>query len=124
MIEGFEKYNIAIGTSSVSISVNGVAFSKAAVVRMNKCEYVTFYIDSINKRIAIQKSSENEDGAIRFYRGQKNVSVRWNSKELLKTIFSMMGWKYQKGIVYKADGEYSPNNNAMIFDLKKATKDE
>lgn len=122
MLEGFEKVNLAIGMISVSISANGVSFSKSAVVRMGKCKYVTFYIDFKEKRIAIQKSSEGEEGAIKFYGGQKIVTVRWNNKELLKTISLMMGWQLDKGIVYKADGEYLAENQAIIFDLKKARK--
>ena len=55
MLDGFKQYNMAVGTSSVSITDNGIAFSKAAIVRIGKPEYVIFMIDEEGKRIAIQK---------------------------------------------------------------------
>lgn len=45
MLDGFKQYNMAVGTSSVSITDNGIAFSKAAIVRIGKPEYVIFMID-------------------------------------------------------------------------------
>ena len=45
-----------IGHLYVSITDNGIAFSKAAIVRIGKPEYVIFMIDEEGKRIAIQKA--------------------------------------------------------------------
>lgn len=119
MLEGFKRYDIAIGTSSVSITDNGIAFSKAAIIRIGKPEYVVFLMNENDKKIAIQKAEKNDEGAIQFYTKKKNVSVRWNNKDLLKTITEMMNWKLS-GNIYKAEGEYVSAENAMIFDLKNA----
>lgn len=119
MLEGFKQYNLTIGTASVSITSNGIAFSKSTVVKMEKSPYVKFYIDDNEKRIAIQKAQKDDDGAIGFYNGQKIISVRWNNRELLKTIAKMMGWNLD-GMIYKVDGDYIPEEEAMIFDLKNA----
>lgn len=121
MLEGFKQYNMTIGTASVSVTENGIAFSKTAVVKMDKAQYVRFYIDEDNKKIAIQKAKKEDDGSIAFYNNQKIISVRWNNKELLKTIAKMMGWELP-GTVYKVDGDYIPEEEAMIFDLKRAEK--
>lgn len=121
MLEGFKQYNMTIGTASVSITENGIAFSKTTIVKMDKVPYVKLYIDEGNKRIAIQKASKEDEGAINFYSNQKIVSVRWNNKELLKTIARMMDWGLS-GNVYKVDGDYIAEDEAMIFDLKKAEK--
>lgn len=51
MLEGFELYNMTTGVASISISENGVGFSKAAVMKMNKCEYTKVFIDRENKRL-------------------------------------------------------------------------
>ena len=56
MLDGFKQNNMAVGSSSVSITDNGIAFSKAAIVRIGKPEYVIFMIDEEGKRIAIQKA--------------------------------------------------------------------
>ena len=121
MLEGFKRYDIAIGTPSVSITDNGMSFSKATIVRLGKPEYVIFLVDEKDKRIAIQKADRDDEGATQFYTEKKIVSVRWNNKELLKMISSLMGWELS-GNVYKADGEYIPTEEAMIFDLKEAKR--
>lgn len=121
MLEGFKQYNMTIGTASVSITENGIAFSKTTIVKMDKVPYVKLFIDEGNKRIAIQKANKEDEGAINFYSNQKIVSVRWNNKELLKTIARMMDWELS-GNVYKVDGDYIAEDEAMIFDLKEAEK--
>lgn len=121
MLEGFKQYNMTIGTASVSITENGIAFSKTTIVKMDKVPYVKLFIDEGNKRIAIQKAKKEDEGAINFYSNQKIVSVRWNNKELLKTIARMMDWELS-GNVYKVDGDYIAEDEAMIFDLKEAEK--
>lgn len=121
MLEGFKQYNMTIGTASVSITENGIAFSKTTIVKMDKVPYVKLFIDEENKRIAIQKANKEDEGAINFYSNQKIVSVRWNNKELLKTIARMMDWELS-GNVYKVDGDYIAEDEAMIFDLKRAEK--
>ena len=121
MLEGFKQYNMTIGTASVSITENGIAFSKTTIVKMDKVPYVKLFIDEGNKRIAIQKANKEDEGVINFYSNQKIVSVRWNNKELLKTIARMMDWELS-GNVYKVDGDYIAEYEAMIFDLKKAEK--
>ena len=36
MLEGFKQYNMTIGTASVSITENGIAFSKTTIIKMDK----------------------------------------------------------------------------------------
>lgn len=121
MLDGFEVYNYSIGTASVTVSENGVAFSKTAVIKMNKCEYVKLLINNNERKIAIQKCQSDDEGAIQFFNPKKKlISVRWNNKELQKTLSNMMGWDIQEGgKAYKIDGIYSYEDNAIIFDLNK-----
>ena len=95
-LAGFKKFNLSTGISSISITQNGVAFSKTAVLRMEKAPYVCVYIDEEGKRFAIQEATENDESATRFYNNQKVIAVRWNNKELLKTIQKMMNWELKK----------------------------
>lgn len=120
MLEGFEQYNMTTGIASISISENGVGFSKAAVIKMNRCPYAKVFVDRVNNRLAIQEAEKNDDGAVQFFNEQKSGSVRWNNKELLKTLSQMMNLNFAKK-VYRVDGNYYPDEKAMVFELKTAT---
>lgn len=119
-LAGFKKFNLSTGTSSISITQNGVAFSKTAVLRMNKASFVCVYIDEGGKRFAIQEATENDESATRFYNNQKVIAVRWNNKELLKTIQKMMNWELKNNI-YRVEGDYDSKERALIFDLNNAS---
>lgn len=119
MLKGFEKFDLSPGYTAITITANGIGFSKTAVQRMEKCEYVVALIDYSGKRFAVQKCEEEDDGATKFYRGQKTIAVRWNNKELIKTLCSMMNWDITHNS-YKINGDYDPNENAIIFDLSSA----
>ena len=119
MLEGFEKYNVSPGLVSMTITPNGIGFSKTAVERMERCEYVIVMIDYAGKRFAVQRSDEDEEGSSKFYRGGRNVSVRWNNKELINTLCGLMNWDISDHS-YKVNGVYSRDDNALIFDLKTA----
>ena len=122
MLEGFKKYDMAVGTSTVSITEHGVAFSKACIVRLGKPEYVELLIDYSNKQIAVKVASKDTEGAFPFYNPNKKVvSVRWNNKDLLNEIINLMGWEL-KDTIYRANGEYIPEEKATVFDLKTAVK--
>lgn len=122
MLEGFKKYDMAVGTSAVSITEHGVAFSKACIVRLGKPEYVELLIDYSNKQIAVKVASKDTEGAFPFYNPNKKVvSVRWNNKDLLNEIINLMGWEL-KDTIYRANGEYIPEEKATVFDLKTAVK--
>lgn len=122
MLEGFEKYDMAVGTSTVSITEHGVAFSKACIVRLGKPEHVELLIDYSNKQIAVKVASKDTEGAFPFYNPNKKVvSVRWNNKDLLNEIINLMGWEL-KDTIYRANGEYIPEEKATVFDLKTAVK--
>lgn len=123
MLEGFKKFNVSIGTISISVTKNGISFSRTAVIRMEKAEYVCLYIDEQTKRIAIVQAQENEEGATKFYKNQKTVAVRWNNTELLKTICKMMEWDLSSNL-YKVEGEFIPEEKAIIFDLKRAKTEQ
>ena len=120
MLEGFKKFEMAVGTSAITITEHGVAFSKACIVRLGKPRYVELLIDYENKQMAIKAATENTEGAFPFYNPQKKIiSVRWNNKDLLNEIENLMGWDLHKN-GYKANGDYIPDEKATVFDLKSA----
>ena len=119
MLEGFEIYNMTTGSASISVSENGIGFSKSTVARLEKSPFARVFIDRKTNRIAVQASLNNENGAVPFFNNQKSGAVRWNNKELLKTLAQMMSCDFTKK-VYKIDGDYLPDEKAMVFDLNKA----
>lgn len=120
MLEGFEQFNLSVGKASMSVGPNGVSFSKTTVIRMGKCSHVQLFINSNSRQVAIKKATENDEGSIPFYNDERKlVSVRWNNKELIRTISNLMDWKLE-GKVYRVDGTYSYEDDAMIFDLNSA----
>lgn len=123
MLEGFKKFNFNEGVPYVSVTSNGVTFSKSVVMKLNYPKYVVFLIDESSKRIALQVCEETEANAVAFYKQKKSnvISVRWNGRDLLNTIKNMMQWNLEKAS-YRTDGELIPKENAMIFDLNKATE--
>ena len=57
--------------------------------------------------------------ALFFYKknDKKVLSVRWNSKDLLKTIQSITDWNLSNDS-YRIEGLLIQEENAMLFDLK------
>ena len=123
MLDGFKKVQILQGNSFVSVTNNGINFNGNVVFHMQKTKYVTFLLNTDEKQIAIQKCDDKEEDKISFFRDGSNWKngVRINNRELQQTITRMMNWDLD-AYNYRADGIYSDNDDAMIFDLKNARK--
>jgi hypothetical protein len=119
MLENFRKVDLTIGVSYMSITTNGVSFSKAAVVKMGAPSYVLLLINDDEKKIAIQECSKETEGANRFVRNENNLSVRWNNRELINDIEELMCWDLSQG-GFRILGSYYRAENVMIFDLNTA----
>ncbi len=119
MLENFKPYNLTIGLPAVSLTANGLTFNKSAVTKIGKPSHVVFYINELDKQIAIVPCAKDDENATIFYKpnARNIVSVRWNNKDLLNTIYSMMGWNIDTDN-YKSNGTYYSKDNVMIFDLK------
>lgn len=124
MLEGFKVYNLSVGLPAMSITQNGVAFNKTSVLKLGYPEHVLILTNTQEKKIAIQVCDQSQESATPFYKGKKDanvVSVRWNNKDLMKTISSIMDWNLENA-GYKIEGEYIEGENALVFDLIKATE--
>lgn len=123
MLNGFKKVQILQGSSFVSVTSNGINFNGNVVFHMQKTKYITFLINADEQQIAIQKCDDKEESKIPFFREGSNWKngVRINNRELQQMIARMMGWDLDNHN-YRADGIYSDNDDAMIFDLKTARK--
>ncbi len=121
MLSGFTKVQILQGSSFMSITNNGINFNGNVVFHMQKTKYVIFLLNTTDQQIAIQKCDDEEDGKILFFRDGTNWrnGVRINNRELQQMIARMMSRDLDK-YNYRADGVYSDDDHAMIFDLKNA----
>jgi len=120
MLEKFKKVNLTAGLPYVSITDNGMTFSKNAVVKMGKPKYVVLLINEDDKMIAIQICDENEESAIQFAKNTKSINVRINNKDFLNTLSRLMNWDLKEE-GYRVLGEWYESEQVMIFDLTKVT---
>lgn len=120
MLEGFKIVNLTTGLPTLSITKNGVALNKSAIIKLDYTERVYLMIDESGKRIAVQKCTDNGESSIPFYKKQKSMTVRWNNSDLEDRIEKMMDWKL-KDVGHKVTGEFLDEEKALVFDLNKAT---
>ena len=125
MFEDFSVFNFSEGLPTLSVTKNGITFSKGVVMKMGYPEFVILLIDKAGKRIAVKACNKNDENAAQFCTAEKKeknavLSVRWNSKDLLSTVSSMMNWDL-KAESYKVEGLFIEEENAVLFDIKKAT---
>lgn len=124
MLDGFTQFTFGGVASYASITKNGITFNKVAVGKLSSAPYVLLFLNKQNAQFAIKKATANEAGAIPFGDSAKKspASVRWNSKELLRTICDMTGWDLSAPDCagYKAFAQHDKSEGALIFDLKEA----
>ena len=123
MLDNFKPFNFNEGVPYVSITNNGVTFNKSVVMKLGYPTHVLLLIDEDSKQIAVKKCDEFDQNAAPFYKPKKSnvISVRWNGRDLLNTLETMMGWDLSKA-GFKADGLLIREENAMLFDLTKAVE--
>lgn len=120
MLTGFEPLTIASGSMRMTITKNGVSFSKGALEKLRCTEYVCPLIDRAGKRFAIVPCDMNDQNAKKFYRGgSKADGVRWNERDLILTFSNLIDKDLEKeGIT--VEGIYSEHEDALIFDFHDA----
>lgn len=121
MKEGYKPFILVNGIPSISVTDNGLTFSKSAIVKLGCPAYVNLYIDAERKMLAVEPSEEGSPQAIAFYRtNDRNIiTVRWNNKDLLGFLCSIMNWDL-KANSYKVAGVFDYNENIFEFDMKGA----
>ncbi len=122
MLEGFSAFDFSEGVPYISFTQNGITFNKSVNLKLGEPEYARFLINENTKQVAIQACNENDRNATVFYRPKASgaLSVRWNTRDLLNTIERIMGWNLKESS-YRADGILLKGEQAIIFDLSKAT---
>ena len=123
LFENFTPFNFEEGNPTVSITKNGVTFNRAAVLKLNYPSHVILLINEDDKKIAIKVCNENDDNSASFYKKKDAniILVRWNSKDLLNTISTLMNWTLSEN-GYRIEGILIKEESAIIFDLNKAKR--
>ena len=123
MKEGYKPFIMVHGTAKISVSANGMLFSNAAVRKLNFSKYVNLYINNKEKLFAVEPVSEKGLIGCNFYEpnNRGTVFVRWNHKELLRYLSSLMEWNLNK-YRYVVEGNVDYKDGIIEFDLKKAVK--
>ena len=122
LLEGFRKITLATGVPSMSITKNGITFNKAAVIKMDKAPSIFLFLNSAEKKIAIQKCAPEADGAVPFYKETSGyIAAKINNGDFIHTVSKMMNWQLDKA-GYKCLGDAYPEEGIMIFDLSSAVE--
>lgn len=110
------------GRASLSVMPNGVGFSKQTISRLGYPHFVQIYISHKEKVVGIKACDKEDYSSIKFVpENQQRVdSIRWNNAEFLKDFKSLINDEMFLKFGFKVDGEYILDENAFLFDFKKA----
>lgn len=122
MLDGFELLEPVAGAPTLSINEAGWSFNKTAVEKLMNPPFVKVLINRLTRQIAIVPCSELDGGARSFLKEgrESKTGVRWNNFDLKSEISQLMNWDLQNE-GKKIKGEYVKMEEALIFDLNKAT---
>ncbi len=118
-LTGFRPYILASGNLAISFSKNGLGISKAAVAKLRNSTHVKILLDMQNNKFAIQVCDADDIAATEFAKGKKAEGVRWNTKDLTRTLQKMIGRSIENKECYRFEGEYIDDDDypALVFDL-------
>ncbi|OAA83564.1 hypothetical protein [Clostridium ljungdahlii] len=120
MFENFKRVNLTTGLPYMSITQNGITFSKNVIIKMGRPAYVELLMNDEDKQLAIKVCDEDEEDSIQFVKSKRTINVRWNNKDFLNTLSRITGWNLEKE-GYRVLGDWYDSEKAMLFELSKAT---
>ena len=119
MKQGYEPFMMVFGQMKLSVTANGVTFSKAVTVKLGYPAYVTLLINAEEKLLALKSAESNDKNAIEFYKANDRCidSVRINNKDLIGYLCSLMNWNVEENS-YSIVGRFDYKEKYVEFDLK------
>jgi hypothetical protein len=121
---GFKAFDFSEGTPKISVTANGVTFSRGVANKLGKPEYIVLMISDEKRQIVIKRAAKETKFSYRFYRQSKRkvdgniVSVRINNTELLSKISRLMNWNLAL-YSYRVEGTIV-DGGTILFDLNNA----
>lgn len=104
------------GRAMMTVTKNGVSFSKQAVAKLSYPHYVQIFINKKNRLLGVKACEESDPNSIKFVNSSKEKVdyVRWNNNDFTSEINSVVSKDVaEKG--YKIEAEYLEDENALLF---------
>ena len=119
-LSGFSAFDFSEGVPYFSVTLNGLTFNKAVVLKLGSPAYVRLLINEESRQVALQVCEEATPKAVAFYKPKKNgvLSGRWSSQDLVATFKRLLENDFQEH-GYRVDGELI-EDGLMLFDLNSA----
>lgn len=116
----FQTFTFTTGEQTMTVTKYGVRFSKATLIQLGRPEYVRVMINYEDKQLVIQSTSPRDPNKTSFLKpSKKKMEVQWNNSLLKGNLKELMGWDLNN-VSYKVRGKFIPDQNLMLFNLKKA----
>ena len=117
----FQLIEKVAGKPTISVTKNGVGFSKQTLSRLGYSHFVLIYINKVDKQLGIKACKKNEPGATKFVpeSKEKTDSLRWNNPVFKEDVESLVSSELS-GTDFICEGEYYDDENALLFDFTKA----
>jgi len=123
-LDKFRPYEKVSGVASISLTKNGLGFSKTAVIKMGRPNFLELLINDDDKQLAFVATNTQGANVYRCMAGKSekdSANFRINAKDLLYTISAMMSCSIDE-LNFRVVGEFFDNNRIMLVDLKKAKR--
>ena len=119
----FKEFDFDEGVPYVSVTKNGITFNKGVVLKLGRPPRAVLLINSESKQVVIRGCGDGTPKSNAFFKANERgiVSVRWNSKDLLSTIKTLMNWNLDTDS-YRIEGQLLSDDGAMLFDFNQAEK--
>ena len=116
-LSGFSAFDFSEGVPYFSVTLNGLTFNKAVVLKLGSPAYVRLLINEESRQVVLQVCEETTPKATTFYKPKKNgvLSVRWSSQDLVATFKRLLENDFREH-GYRVDGELI-EDGLMLFDL-------
>lgn len=121
ILDGFKIINRASGNPIMSISRNGISFSKATIAKIGYPEFVHLMVDDSTNRVALVPCEKDIDSIAFVKQGTRPNYIRWNNRDLINRLLGLCNLKLTEDFknVVRIDSEYFPEENVLIFDMTK-----
>lgn len=121
---GFKSFDFSEGIPKISVTTNGVTFSRGVTNKLGKPEYIVLMINDERHQIVIKRAIKETEFSYRFYRKnkrrvEKNIaSVRISNTELISRMSRLMNWNLAL-YSYSVEGVIV-DDETILFDLNNA----
>ena len=119
----FQPLDRVAGKPTISITKNGVGFSKQALSRLEYAHYVQMFINKVDKQLGIRKCDKDASGAMKFVpeKKERTDSLRWSNPTFVENIKCLVSKELAAGN-FICEGDYldCEASPTLLFDFTKA----